>query len=34
MWKYIKCHFCGVVFWGMADKEDTCENCLKKIMND
>jgi hypothetical protein len=33
MYKYIKCHFCNNVFWGTTEKEDTCDNCLKKYAN-
>jgi hypothetical protein len=30
--KWIKCN-CGVKFWGMEDKEDTCKHCLKELIN-
>jgi len=28
----IKCE-CGIVFLGQEDKEDTCPDCLKKLIN-
>lgn len=28
----IKCYGCGSKFYGLEGKEDTCPNCLKKIL--
>lgn len=29
--EWIKCE-CGVKFWGVVDKEDTCLHCMKKLL--
>lgn len=33
MIEWLICHSCGQKFRGMVDKEDTCPECLKKLIN-